>query len=225
MVYAALSGGFHGLAAMLIYAALRGGYVTHAAMLLWAALSDGYGGDACCDGYSLEFLNWDGCRNLLCRLAGLLRLKEALPLLCGPAASMLTLVGRGENIRFLVLFEMVQCVLCAENWVTGRSSQKTDSLHEVVEIESDYEPESPCTMVETQGTGVFDIPAEARRRGLDEHELTHMVFEVGEEDGMRKMAEFLRSPRASEKRSDPVSWRTWFRSLETGGRAVSCGVV
>ena len=42
MVYAALSGFFHGLAAMLIYAALSGGYVTHAAMLLWAALADGY---------------------------------------------------------------------------------------------------------------------------------------------------------------------------------------
>ena len=66
----------------------------------------------------------------------------------------------------------------------GSSSQEIDSLYEVVEIESDYEPEPLCTMVETQGTDVFDIPAEARRRGLDEHELTHMVFEFGEE-GMR----------------------------------------
>ena len=82
----------------------------------------------------------------------------------GPAAAMLTLVGRGENIRFLVLFEMVQCVLCAENRVPGSSSQETDSLCEVVENESDYGPEPPCTMVETQGTDVFDIPAEARRR-------------------------------------------------------------
>ena len=61
MVYAALSGFFHGLAAMLIYAALSGGYVTHAAMLLWAALSDGYGGDACCDGNSLEFSSAATC--------------------------------------------------------------------------------------------------------------------------------------------------------------------
>ena len=52
---------------MLIYAALSGSHVTHAEMLLRAALSDGYGGNACCDGYSLEFLNGDGCRNLLCR--------------------------------------------------------------------------------------------------------------------------------------------------------------
>ena len=44
-----------GLAATMVYAALSGGYVTLAAMLFWAALSDGYGGDACCDGYSLEF--------------------------------------------------------------------------------------------------------------------------------------------------------------------------
>ena len=80
------------LAALPIYAALSGCYVTLAAMLFWAALSDGYGGDACCDVFSLEFLNWDGCRNLLCRFVGLLRLKEALPLLYerfGPAAAML----------------------------------------------------------------------------------------------------------------------------------------
>ena len=60
---------------------MPGSYVTHAAMLLCAALSDDHGRDACCDGYSLEFLNGDGCRNLLCRFVGLLRLKEAMPLL------------------------------------------------------------------------------------------------------------------------------------------------
>ena len=200
MVYAALSEVFHGLAAMLLWAALSGGYVTHAAMLLWAALSDGYGEDACCDGSSLEFLNGDGCRNLLCHLAGLLRLKESLPLLyerSGPAAAMLTLLGRGENIRFLVLFEMVQCALCAENWVPGSSSQETVSLYEVVEIESDYEPEPPCTMVNCHSTDVFDIQAEAHLRGLDEHELTHMVFEFGQEEGMRKMAELTEGDASS----------------------------
>ena len=36
---------------------------------------------------------------------------------------------------------------------------------------------------------VSDLPAVARRRGWDERELTHMVFEFGEEEGMRKMAE------------------------------------
>ena len=132
MVYAALSGVSHGLAAMLIYAALSGGFVTHAAMLLWAALSDGYGGDACCDGYSLEFLDGDGRRNLICRLAGLLRLKEALPLLFewfGPAAVMLTLVGCGRTFG---------------SWCcprSGSSSQESDSLYELVEVESDLEPE------------------------------------------------------------------------------------
>ena len=155
------------LAATMVYAALSGGYVTLAAMLFWAALSEGNGGDACCDGYSLDFLNWYGCRNLLCRFAGLLRLKEPYP----PAVAML--VGRGENIRLLVLFELVQCVLCAENWVPE------------VEIESDCEPEPPCTMVEVQGTDVFDIPMEARRRGLDEHDLTHFVFEHGVSEGVR----------------------------------------
>ena len=76
------------------------------------------------------------CRNLL---VGLLRLKEALPLLYdsfGPAAALLTLVGRGENFRLLMLLEMVQCMLSAS------SSQENESLYE------DYEPELPCTMVE-----------------------------------------------------------------------------
>ena len=86
---------------------------------------------------------------------------------------MLTLVGRGKNFRLLVLFEMVQCVLSAS------SSQENESLYEVVEIESDYEPEPPCTMVEVQGTDVFDIPMEARLRGLNEHELMHCVFKHG----------------------------------------------
>ena len=62
------------------------------------------------------------------------------------------LVGRGENVRLLV-FEMVQCVLCAENWVPASSSQDNDSLYEEVEIESDYEPEPPCTVVEGSGHG------------------------------------------------------------------------
>ena len=118
---------FHGLATMLIYVPLSKGYVTHAAMLLWAVLSDGCGGDASCDGYSLEFLTGDGCRNLPCRVAGLLRLKEALPLLherFGSAAAMVTLVGRGENVRFLVLFGMVQCALCAENSVPEAPSKR-----------------------------------------------------------------------------------------------------
>ena len=41
--------------------------MTHAAMLLWAAFSEGHGRDACCDGYSLEFLNGDVYCNVLCR--------------------------------------------------------------------------------------------------------------------------------------------------------------
>ena len=65
------------------------------------------------------------------------------------------------------------------------SSQDNASLYEEVEIESDYEPQPPSTMVETQGTDVFDIPMEARRRGLDEDELTHLVFEHGVSEGIR----------------------------------------
>ena len=147
MVYAALSGVLLGLAAMPFYAALSGGFAMPAAMLFWAALSDGYGGDACCDGYSLESLTGDGCRDLLCRLAGLLRLKEALPLFYerfGPVAALLTLVGCGENIRFLVLFEMVQCML----------------------FQNDHESELLCTMVEDPGTDVFGILMEEPRMCL-----------------------------------------------------------
>ena len=147
IVHAALSGVLLGLAVMPFYAALSGGYAMPATMLFWAALSDGYGGDACCDGYSLEFLTGDGCRNLLCRSAGLLRLKGPLPLLYerfGTVAAMLTLVGCGENIRFLVLFEMVQCML----------------------FQNDYESELLCTMVEDPGTDVFCILMEEPRMFL-----------------------------------------------------------
>ena len=45
------------LTVTMVYAALSGGYVTLAAMLFWAALSDGYGGFVGCDGYSLEYLH------------------------------------------------------------------------------------------------------------------------------------------------------------------------
>ena len=40
-----------------------------------------------------------------------------------------------------------------------------------------------------QDENVFDIAAIARRRGWDEHELTHMVFEFGEQEGMRMVEE------------------------------------
>ena len=39
--------------------------------------------------------------------------------------------------------------------------------------------------VDRQGEDVFDVPREAARRGWDEHELMHLVFERGEEEGMR----------------------------------------
>ena len=97
-----------------------------------------------------------------------------------------------------MLFEMVQCVLCAENWVPACSSQDNASLYEEVEIESDYEPEPPRTMVEVQGTDVFDIPMGARRMGLDEHELTHLVFERG-------VSEEIRLAESQRDRARPVA--------------------
>ena len=77
----------------------------------------------------------------------------------------------------------------------GSSSQEPDSLYELVEVESDYEPERPCTMVDSQGSDVFEIPAEARMRGLDEHELLHFVFDHGVSQGLR-LAECHSGPRA-----------------------------
>ena len=147
---------------------------------------------------ALEFLPGVGCRSLLCRLAGLLQLKKALPMLnewFGPAAAtpkemevselgFLALDGRGENIRLLVLSEMVQRALCAENWVPGCSSPESDSLHEWVQVESDYEPEPPWT-IWNSSADVFDIPGEVARRGLDEHEFKHFVFEHAVAQGLR----------------------------------------
>ena len=76
-------------------------------------------------------------------------------------------------------------------------SSSSSSQCEWVELESDHEPEPPCTMVETQGTDVFDLLAVARMRGLDEHELMHFVFEFGEEEGTRKMAELTEDDASS----------------------------
>ena len=91
MVYAALSRVFHGLAAMPTYAALSG--------VTWRMVR-------CCYGLRFQMAMVE-----MLAVTGTLW-SEALPLLyewCGPAAAMLRPVGRGENIRFLVLFEMVQC--------------------------------------------------------------------------------------------------------------------
>ena len=128
-----------------------------AAMLIFSALSDGHGGDACCDGYSLEFL------------AGAATLNEMVQLV------FLALVGRfapvaSENTQLFVLFEMVRVLLCANKWVSGSSSQEMEEdLFEWVEVES-YEPEPPCTMINTT-SHTFDPADEARRRGWCKHEL------------------------------------------------------
>ena len=57
-----------------------------------------------------------------------------------------------------------------------------------VNIESDYELEPPRT-IWNRTPDVFDIPAERARRGWNEHELMHYVFEHGVSQGLR-MAEF-----------------------------------
>ena len=144
-VLAALSGG------MLCYAVLSG-FLRRlralAAMLFWAALSVGYGGYACCVEYSLEFL-WEAAT-----------LSEMVQLV------FLALVGRfapfaAENTRLFILLEMVQVVLCAENWVLGSFSQEVEAdLFAWVEVEN-YEPEPPCTTI-NNNTHVFDLAGEAQ---------------------------------------------------------------
>ena len=57
------------------------------------------------------------------------------------------------------------------------------SQYEWVELESDHEPEPPCTILRARMC--FDTPAEARLRGLDQHELMHFVFEHGVSEGLR----------------------------------------
>ena len=83
---------------------------------------------------------------------------------------------------------------------------------------------------------VFDLPAVARRRGWDEHELMHMVFKFGEEEGMRMMEELsfeddassvvfqvgaVQEPRVCLALDEllPVNEvrQAWSWSLETGG--------
>ena len=54
-----------------------------------------------------------------------------------------------ENTRLFILLEMVQVVFCVENLVPGSSSQRDDAdPFEWVEVES-YEPEPPCTMIDS----------------------------------------------------------------------------
>ena len=136
-----------------------------AAMLFWAALSDGYGGYACCVEYSLEFL-------------------------CGAATLIAPLAA--ENTRLFILLEMVQVVLCAENWVPGSSSQEVEAdFFEWVEVES-YEPEPPCTMINNT-PHTFDLAGVARRRGWCEHELMYHIFEFGVPEGLRSMEAHMKA--------------------------------
>ena len=85
----------------------------------------------------------------------------------------------GTNTRLFTVSELVR---------RAQSASSSSDLYEWVEIESGSELEPPCTTVDST-PDVFDIPAEAARRGWCEHELTHYVFEHGASQGLR-MAEF-----------------------------------
>ena len=165
---------------MLCYAALSEvlcRFWVPAAMLVWVALADGYGGYACCVAYSLEFLF--GAAMMLAPLAV-------------------------ENTRLFIFLEMVQIVICVENWVPGSSRQRDDSdPFEWVEVES-YEPEPPCTMVDNT-PHVFDLVGEARRReGWCEHELMYHIFEYGVPEGLRSMEAHMKALASVDEGSETV---------------------
>ena len=176
MVYAALSEVLLGLAAMPFHAALPGGFAMLAVMLVWAALSDGYGGYACCVAYSLEFL-------------------IGAVMMLAPVAV--------ENTRLFILSEMVQVVFCVENWVPGSSSQRDDAdPFEWVEVES-YEPEPPCTMIDST-THVNDLVGEARWRGWCEHELMYHIFEYGVPEGFYSMEAHMKAMASVDESAETV---------------------
>ena len=179
-VLAALSGG------MLCYAALSG-FLRRlrvlAAMLFWAALSDGYGGYACCVEYSLEFLF--GAATLIAPLAA-------------------------EKTRLFILLEMVQVVLCAENWVPGSFSQEVEAdLFEWVEVES-YELELPCTMTNNNPSPTPPSPhvrpcGRGAQKRLCEHELMFHIFEFGVPEGLRSMEAHMTTLASVGEGSESVS--------------------
>ena len=108
-----------------------------------------------------------------------------------------------ENTRLFLLLEMVRVVLCVENWVPGSSSQEMEEdLFEWVEVES-YEPEPPCTMINTT-THTFDLAGEARRRGWCEHELMYHIFEFGVPERLRSMETHIKALASAEEGSVSV---------------------
>ena len=97
-----------------------------------------------------------------------------------------------ENTRLFILLEMVQVVFCVETWVPGSSSQRDDAdPFEWVEVES-YEPEPPCTMIDST-PHVNDLVGEARRRGWCEHELMYHIFEYGVPEGFYSMEAHMKA--------------------------------
>ena len=164
-----------------------------------AALS---GGLACCAALSgflrrlrgvAAFFFWDGCRGVAQSGLG--------PVIVASWGCFQSFPGRFAAL--LAAFEMVAGAVAV--------SSSSSSQYEWVEQESDHEPElmhfvfehevsEGLCMVECQrdrarpvdrvDENVFDFPAVVRRMGWDDHELMHMVFEFGKEEGMRTMEVF-----------------------------------
>ena len=99
-----------------------------------------------------------------------------------------------------VAFSRFQGLLAALEMLVGAVavSSSSSSQYEWVELGSDHEPEPPGTVVDTQGTDVFDIPVEARLPALDEHEPIHFVFEHGVSEELRMSGQVRARDRLDE---------------------------
>ena len=137
-----------------------------------------------------------------------LELHVLLPPLFGMVAVALPSLGSARRpsppgVAFSLFQRRFAALLAALEILVGAVAVSSDSSSqfEWVELESAHEPEPPCTMVDTQGTDVFDILAEARMQGLDEQELMHFVFEHGVSEGLR-LAECQRGQVRARDRLD-----------------------
>ena len=108
-----------------------------------------------------------------------------------------------ENTRLFILLEMVQVVFCVENWVPGSSSQRDDAdPFEWEEVES-YEPEPPCTMIDST-FHVNDLVGEARRRGWCEHELMYHIFVYGVPEEFYSMEAHMKAMASVDESAETV---------------------
>ena len=76
------------------------------------------------------------------------------------------------------------------------------TFFEWVEVES-YEPETPCTMVDST-SHVNDLVGEARRRGWCEHELMYHIFQYGVPEGFYSMEAHMKAMASVDESAETV---------------------